>query len=195
MQTITSHRRTILKSFGGLTLYYGLGAAAILTSRKSLAQIPLTPSCGNKTLSQLAGPFFMPGSPERTKLAMPNEKGQIFQLFGEVVDTACKPIPGAILDFWQCDHDGVYDKRGVNFRGHQFASNKGTFALQSLVPGEYVGRTPHLHVKVQRRNGPVLTTQLYFPNQSRNSRDFLFDSRLLVEPRGSNFHFRFVLQA
>ena len=190
-----AQRRRALQNFVNYTLYFGLGSAAVLTSRKSQAQVPLTPSCDTKTPAQLEGPFFTPGSPERSKLIGAGGKAQKIQLSGEVLDSACRPVPGALLDFWQCDEKGQYDKRTDKLRGHQFASNTGGFLLQSLMPGEYPGRTPHLHVKVQRRNGPVLTTQLYFPNHLRNKSDFLFDPRLLVKYRGTEFFYRFVLSA
>jgi len=61
------------------------------------------------------------------------------------------------------------------------------------VPGEYPGRTPHFHVKVQGKSGRVLTTQLYLPNHPRNRRDFLFDPRLLLSSQGSELRFQFVL--
>jgi len=191
----SSQRRRALQNFAKYTLYFGLGSAAVLTSRKSHAQAPLTPSCGTKTPAQLEGPFFTPGSPERSNLIGTGAKTQKIQLSGEVLDSSCRPVPGALLDFWQCDEKGHYDKRIEKLRGHQFASNTGGFVLQSLMPGEYPGRAPHLHVKVQRRNGAVLTTQLYFPNHARNKGDFLFDPRLMVEDRGTEFFFRFVLSA
>jgi len=191
----SAQRRHALQNFAKYTLYFGLGSAAVLTSRKSQAQIPLTPGCGTKTPAQLEGPFFTPGSPERSKLIGAGEKAQKIQLSGEVVDSSCRPVTGVLLDFWQSDEKGHYDNRSDKLRGHQFVNNKGGFVLQSLMPGEYPDRTPHLHVKVQRRNGPVLTTQLYFPNHSRNKSDFLFDPRLTVEHRGTEFFFRFVLSA
>jgi protocatechuate 3,4-dioxygenase beta subunit len=46
--------------------------------------------------------------------------------------------------------------------------------LRSIVPGIYPGRTRHIHVKVQPRGGSVLTTQLYFPGESKNRSDSLF---------------------
>ncbi|HYW89895.1 MAG TPA: dioxygenase, partial [Chloroflexota bacterium] len=49
-----------------------------------------------------------------------------------------------------------------------------------VVPGLYPGRTRHIHVKVQAPNGPVLTTQLYFPGEVSNSRDGIFDPSLLL---------------
>jgi protocatechuate 3,4-dioxygenase beta subunit len=33
---------------------------------------------------------------------------------------------------------------------------------------------------VQAPNGPVLTTQLYFPNEPQNSRDGIFDASLVL---------------
>lgn len=196
MKHPATQRRQAIQSFTGLALYFGLGSAAVFTSRKSFAQATLTPSCGSKTPAQLEGPFFTPNSPERTNLISAKDKAPKIQVVGEVLDQFCRPVPRAMLDFWQSDEKGDYDNRSDRLRGHQFADNKGGFTLLSLMPGEYTGRTPHLHVKVQRRNGPVLTTQLYFPNHPGNRRDFLFDQRLVLEPRGSGlFFFRFIMSA
>jgi protocatechuate 3,4-dioxygenase beta subunit len=52
--------------------------------------------------------------------------------------------------------------------------------LRSVVPGLYPGRTRHIHVKVQPRDGRVLTTQLYFPGEAKNRSDGLFRKELLV---------------
>jgi protocatechuate 3,4-dioxygenase beta subunit len=49
-----------------------------------------------------------------------------------------------------------------------------------VVPGEYSGRTEHIHVKVAAQGRPVLTTQLFFPGVARNSSDSIFDPALLV---------------
>ena len=99
MHYSSSQRRRALQHFAKYTLYFGLGSAAVLTSRKSHAQAPITPNCGTQTPAQLEGPFFTPGSPERSKLVGAQEKAQKIQLSGEVVDSACRPVPGALLDF------------------------------------------------------------------------------------------------
>jgi protocatechuate 3,4-dioxygenase beta subunit len=117
------------------------------------------------------------------------------KLVGQVVDTSCRPIPGALLDFWQCDDKGHYDNEGYRLRGHQHTNNKGEFFLETLIPGEYPGRTPHFHVKVRGKSRHVLTTQLYLPNHPRNRRDFLFDPKLLLSAQGSELRFQFVLSA
>lgn len=195
MSIISTSRRKTIQAFGGLVLYSSLTSAAVLTSRKALAQQLQTPACGRQTPSQMEGPFFTPLSPERIKLIEQGMKAPVMRLVGQVVDTACRPISGALLDFWQCDDKGRYDNQGYLLRGHQYANSNGEFRLETLVPGEYPGRTPHLHVKVQPKNGPVLTTQLYLPSHPRNTRDFLFDPRLVMVSSGSEFQFKFVLAA
>lgn len=88
----------------------------------------------------------------------------------------------ALLDFWHADEEGDYDNAGFRFRGHQFTDGEGRYRLETIVPGSYPGRTRHIHVKLQARGGPVLTTQLYFPGEAGNSRDGLFRPQLLVRP-------------
>jgi protocatechuate 3,4-dioxygenase beta subunit len=91
-------------------------------------------------------------------------------------------VPGALLDFWQADDAGAYDNVGYTLRGHQFADEDGRFELETVVPGLYPGRTRHIHVRAQAPDRPVLTTQLYFPDEPANEGDGLFDPALVVEP-------------
>lgn len=193
MQSSATPRRRVIQSFAGVVLHFGFGSAAVFTSRKSLAKVTVTPSCGSKTPAQLEGPFFTPNSPERQNLISVKDKASKIRLSGEVLNQFCRPVHGAMLDFWQSDERGDYNNRSDKLRGHQFSDVKGGFSLLSLMPGEYTGRTPHLHVKVQQRDGPLLTTQLYFPNHPSNRRDFLFDQRLVLKTRGSDFFFMFIL--
>jgi protocatechuate 3,4-dioxygenase beta subunit len=48
------------------------------------------------------------------------------------------------------------------------------------MPAQYPGRTRHYHVRVAALGRPLLTTQLYFPNEPANSRDGLFQRALLM---------------
>jgi protocatechuate 3,4-dioxygenase beta subunit len=65
------------------------------------------------------------------------------------------------------------------------------------VPGLYPGRTRHFHVKVQAPNQPVLTTQLYFPDEPANATDGIFSPELLMNVAdatdGKQAAFNFVL--
>ncbi|OCK62401.1 hypothetical protein LMTR3_04625 [Bradyrhizobium sp. LMTR 3] len=160
-------------------------AGSLLVIDGSVAQAPLapTPECHDgdaATVAQTEGPFFKPSSPERVELIEEGMPGQPIELVGFVLTRACKPIAGALLDFWQADDKGRYDNSGFRLRGHQFSDAEGRYRLRSIVPGAYVGRTRHIHVKVQPGGGRVLTTQLYFPGEALNRTDGLFRKELLV---------------
>ena len=149
------------------------------TAPAALGVIAPTPACGDDpTLAQTEGPYFRRSSPERASLIEPGSGGTRLVLVGTVLSTRCERVPRALLDFWQADENGQYDNSGFRFRGHQFTDEQGRYSLETLVPGLYTGRTRHLHVKVQAPNGPVLTTQLYFPGETRNRSDGIFRQEL-----------------
>ena len=132
------------------------------------------------TIAETEGPYFKAGSPERSSLLDDGMPGTKLILTGYVLTTDCKPVANAMLDFWQADLQGVYDNSGYTLRGHQFTDQNGRFQLETVVPGLYPGRTEHIHVKVQAPNGPILTTQLFFPGVTVNDSDSIFDPSLLI---------------
>lgn len=164
--------------------------------------LPPTPACGDDddepTLAQTEGPYYTPNTPERTSLLEPEIPGTKLVVTGYVLSTACRPVAQALIDFWHCDNAGVYDNVGYRLRGHQFTNEQGNYYLETIVPGLYPGRTRHIHVKVQAPNQPVLTTQLYFPNEPDNSRDGIFHPQLLMEVQdvaeGKTATFNFILE-
>ena len=81
------------------------GAAA------QVAPLPPTPACGDggpATPSQTEGPYFKPSSPLRTSLLEPGVSGPRIVVEGAVRGTDCRPIPRALVDFWQADARGRY---------------------------------------------------------------------------------------
>ena len=164
--------------------------AALLLPLEGLAQ-----TCGQLTARQTEGPFFKTDTPKRTSLVDNGAKAPLV-LTGVVYSRDCKPLANALLDFWHCDAEGEYDNRGYRFRGHQFTDAQGRYRLETIVPGEYPGRTRHIHVKAQARGGRVLTTQLYFPGDSGNARDSLYRRELEIAlPKPGAGSFDFVLAA
>ncbi len=172
-----------------------LGAAAAAVSvalaAPARAQTPgrsATPACGTgaPTPSQTAGPFFKPGSPRRASLLEPGITGTRLTVTGRVLWTDCRPVAGALLDFWQADDRGAYDNTGDRLRGHQVADDAGRYRLETIVPGPYPGRTRHIHVRVQAPDRPPLTTQLYFPGEAKNAADGIFDRALVVTMRDAD---------
>ena len=173
-------------------------AEALLAATASGRNQTPTPECGDDdepTPSETAGPFFKPRSPERASLIEPDMKGTRLELTGRVFGRNCKPLVGALLDFWHADDAGVYDNDGFRLRGHQFTDEQGRYQLATIVPGAYSGRTRHIHVRVQAKGGRVLTSQLYFPGEKRNRDDGLFRAELLMSldagstPQRGRFHF------
>ena len=157
-----------------------------------------TPACDDgddPTPAQTEGPYFTPDSPERASLLEAGMAGDRLTVAGTVLATDCRPLRRALLDFWQADADGRYDNQGYRLRGHQFTDADGRFRLDTVVPGRYPGRTRHIHVKVQAPDGPVLTTQLYFPGEAANAGDGIFREELLLTMDGDRqASFTFVLE-
>lgn len=173
-------RRSVLHGLARAALGVPLGSAWLAPARG--AGLPATPACGAPaptTARQTEGPYFKRSSPQRASL-IDGEDGMPLTLGGRVLDTRCQPVGGALLDFWQADADGRYDNAGMRLRGHQFSGTDGSYRLATVVPGQYPGRTRHLHVKVQAPGGPVLTTQLYFPGEPGNRSDMIFAPALQV---------------
>ncbi|MFC3282750.1 intradiol ring-cleavage dioxygenase [Litchfieldella rifensis] len=92
-------------------------------------------------------------------------------------DGTCTPLPGAVIDLWQCDALGVYsgvrdfagrfDSRGQAFlRGYQVSDSAGRARFVTIYPGWYPGRTVHIHFKIRTdpdaARGLEFTSQLYF---------------------------------
>lgn len=99
-------------------------------------------------------------------------EGQVLMLAGQVLDVNGDPLPGAVVEIWQTDANGVYDHPGdsgtasrdlgFQFYGASVADAQGRYAFRTVRPGEYEPRPPHIHLKVWGNGQVVLTSQLYF---------------------------------
>lgn len=161
-------------------------AGAALTLDPVLAQqvLPPTPECRDRdevTAAQTEGPFYKPKSPQRADLRELGLGGRPLVLTGLVLTRGCKPVPRALVDLWHADDKGDYDNRGFRCRGHVFTDETGRYRFRTIRPALYPGRTRHFHVKVAAPQGPLLTTQLYFPDEPANARDMLFQRALLMQ--------------
>lgn len=151
--------------------------------------LPPTPACDDgdaeSTESCIEGPFYISNTPERRVLREPGIPGSPLLLAGRVLTPDCRPVAGAVLDFWSCDGAGVYDNEGFKLRGHQFTDASGAYRLETVKPSGYkqygLHRTPHIHVKVQGRGTRLLTTQLFFPGEPLNAQDYLVRDSLMID--------------
>ena len=143
-------------------------AEAELAGGTALAATPEIADADDPTPALTEGPYFTPNSPKRRTIVPAGAGGTRLTLTGRVLSTAGRPVPNALIDFWQCDARGAYDNDGYRFRGHQFTDALGRYTLLTVVPGLYPGRTKHIHVKVQAPSRRILTTQLFFPGVAAN---------------------------
>ena len=157
---------------------------------------PCTPDA-KATPAAPEGPDFKPNSPERASLRAPGMGGVPLVVTGTVSGLTCGPIKRALLDFWQADAHGAYDKAGFQLRGHQFSDASGNYRLETIVPGADGTRAPNLHVRVVPPGKSALTTQLFFPDDPKNRTDPQFKSDLVMKitggPAGKSAVFNIVL--
>ncbi len=90
----------------------------------------------------------------------------------------CSPMENIWVDIWHCDNRGRYSEYGGNnmqqdnpgnqhfLRGRQQTDAQGKVAFQSIFPGYYPGRAPHIHVEVREKNeNSLLISQIAFPGE------------------------------
>jgi protocatechuate 3,4-dioxygenase beta subunit len=142
---------------------------------------------------------FKSGSPARSALAS-GLPGRKLALTGVVAGTVCGPIKGATVDIWQADAAGAYDMKGFALRGHQITDALGVYRFETVVPGAYAGRAPHLNVRIHAAGKPGIVTQVFFPDHPANARDPFFKPELLLKvaqqtPERIQATFNFILDA
>lgn len=90
----------------------------------------------------------------------------------------CEIVSGAIVEIWHCNRNGYYSEFGPSnsggmqsvdmtaydfLRGKQATDDSGKATFQSVYPGWYNGRAPHIHVHIYSASGvSKLVTQIAF---------------------------------
>jgi protocatechuate 3,4-dioxygenase beta subunit len=196
MLTTSPSRRQMLRSALASSLGLAMGHPR-LSFAQSAAPTPQCHDGDETTIRQTEGPYFKVSSPQRADLVERDAKGRLVELNGQVLTRSCLPVERALVDLWHADEYGEYDNTGFRYRGHLFTDGEGRYRFRTILPALYPGRTRHYHIKVQAPERPVLTTQLYFPNEPTNRRDGLFRRELVMRmaeaPSGFVSHFDFVV--
>ena len=149
------------------------GAAALITSAAlpERASASLMGNCPTPSSSGVEGPFYAPLPLFRRDITE-GLAGLPLTVLLRVVDRSnCQPVQGLIVGIWHSDVPGVYSAfasegtAGETFlRGYQATDGRGSARFQTIYPGWYPGRTPHIHVKVLDGASELLTSQTYFPD-------------------------------
>ena len=159
------------------------------------------------TETSLLGPFFREQAPEFAlgeSIAVHDTGGTEIVIFGQVTDSEGKGLPGAEIDIWQTNAEGLYDLQArdatvMDMRGRFRADAEGRFHLRTVKPIGYsipmdgpVGRfvhqqnrhgmrPAHIHILVAAPGHRELVTALYFGDDPNIDSDTVFGvSRSLV---------------
>jgi protocatechuate 3,4-dioxygenase beta subunit len=126
------------------------------------------------TPEAMQGPFYF--DPKLVRADITEDRpGAPLALTLQVVDSeGCAPLEDTRVDVWHSDALGVYSgyarqetgsTEGETFlRGTQFTGAGGEVEFNTIYPGWYPGRTPHIHFKVILDETNLVTGQLYFPD-------------------------------
>ena len=177
----------VIAALGGAAVYL---AKPFQTRQLTAAE---KQACG-LTVEAVEGPYFVSGMPELkdgdlnfTRLA-----GVPIEISGLVYDglDAAKPLAGAAVEIWHADSDGSYHPNGngpasnykpeeIALRGLVLTDSEGRYRFTTIYPGEYSGRTRHIHFKIRAAGRRELTTQLIVPAKPGDT--LTFDSDDIAE--------------
>jgi protocatechuate 3,4-dioxygenase, beta subunit len=199
----------------------------VLHDRQSEARTPaeplyLIPETARDAYSPQAPlPFLRRLEEDLTRLApgRPQADGQPVVITGAVFDEELRPVRDSLIEVWNANTYGRYshaDDVGrndapldANFYGFGriVTDSQGRYRVRTIKPGAYVARAdigwlrpPHLHFSILG-GGVRLITQMYFPNDPLNEKDYIYliipeDERQRVigqpiDPSGKDATFRF----
>lgn len=133
------------------------------TSPDTPPDTPDVPRVCTPTQPDALGPFYEEDAPDSTDLSG-SLPGSPLAMSGQVLDTDCRPIAGALVEVWQADEDGDY--HDDKLRASLTADPDGRFAFTTIMPGRYMQATglrpAHLHYRVSAPGFRALVTQIYF---------------------------------
>ncbi|MBW8268206.1 dioxygenase family protein [Caldovatus aquaticus] len=154
------------------------------------------------TETSLLGPFYREDPPEvplggsLARAATDGNRKEIL-LFGRVTDAGGEPVPGAVMDLWQTNAEGLYDLQGedpsaVDMRGRLRCDAEGRYHVRTVKPrgysvpmdgpvgrlvrlqGRHGHRPAHIHVLVSAPGYQELVTALYFADDPHVESDTVF---------------------
>lgn len=179
MTSWTTRRQVLVRS--GAAALAGIPALAWMARPRAAGALRPTPR-------QAEGPFYPVEMPVDSDADLLRNGARVYRqgvaawVEGRVTDVAGLPVKGAVVEIWQCDHNGRYHHPGDGGRADQafqgFGRTQvradGAYRFHTLRPARYSGRTPHIHVKVRLGERELLTTQLYVEGEPGNADDDLW---------------------
>jgi protocatechuate 3,4-dioxygenase beta subunit len=160
-------RREALLAAGAAGVGAVLGVRGLLSPRDAAAASCLL----QREVTE--GPYYLDLDKVRRNIKG-GRKGTPLTLRFQVVNaTTCKPIPNAAVEIWHADaggeYSGVEGNSGTWLRGIQRTGTGGRVRFETIFPGWYRGRTPHIHMKVFVSGDEVHTGQVFFGASAKHA--------------------------
>jgi hydroxyquinol 1,2-dioxygenase len=154
------------------------------------------------TESTIFGPFYREGAPELptgTTISQ-DDRGEPVVVTGQVLSTDGTPIPGALLDVWETDENGLYEQQDpgqpdMNLRGKFRTDHEGRYCFVGIKPVSYavpdngpvgqllrsLGRHPfrpaHIHLLISAHGFAPVTTHLFVKGDPYLDSDAVFGTK------------------
>lgn len=161
----------------------------------AMTSVEATGNADSGTRPNLEGPYHRahPARPDGKLFeGQPPAGMPLLALSGSVTDAGSgRPVPGARLDFWQADSDGLYDRKGVHLRGIVETDAFGRYRIETVLPNDYsehdrdpIGelframgkhntRAAHIHFKASVGGRVLLTTQIFMSTSPFLATDYV----------------------
>lgn len=183
--------------------------------------VNVQPTAG-ATEPTVLGPFYVPGAPPRhfgdSIVDDPSTGGESLVLHGSVRDLDGRPVPGATIDVWEVQPNGLYDieedGERRNLRGVFTSLDDGRYEIRTVRPVDYtipddgpVGtmlraagreswRPAHVHLMVQARGFRPLVTHVFDHRSPWLGNDAVFGVRdsIIAPMDDGSCHFNLVVE-
>jgi catechol 1,2-dioxygenase len=133
------------------------------------------------TTTDILGPYYRPGAPERININSKGYSGRLFHISGTIFKSDGKtPFKDAAIEIWQCDENMVYDNISdqYNYRGRQKTGADGKYHFIGMHPipypvvkGSQLWRPAHIHLLVSGPGQQDLITQVYLEGDPHLEKD------------------------
>ena len=154
------------------------------------------------TESTIFGPFYREGAQDLPMGATISKdgRGEPAVVTGRVLSTDGTPIPGALLDVWETDENGLYEQQDpeqpdMNLRGKFRTDSEGRYCFVGIKPVSYaipddgpvgqllraLGRHPfrpaHIHLLISADGFVPVTTHLFVKGDEYLDSDAVFGTK------------------
>lgn len=178
----------------------GRGLPVVVNDRESETRTPAAPLCRIPGAARdpftpcPPAPSMRAGENDLTRLGpgRPQAAGEAIVITGRILDEDLRPVRRTLVEVWNANAHGRYshvidagrndaplDPHFYGF-GRLVTDDDGRYDVRTIKPGAYIARSdiswwrpPHVHFSVVG-SGVRLVTQLYFPGDPLNEKDFIY---------------------